>query len=992
MSLISRILCDARRSLSWLWRATRAHRASDVETVDAAQTAYRSGVRTTDPAQTSFLAPYLANAEGDALEASRALVDELMTGVTASADDDTYRQRCRFAAWAIQGLPCIAESVAEHPAYFAGLYSLNQGHPYLFKTLMVRLLRSSYGLTTTNKADLFTQLAVAFDLLGRHKRTDALLRHVQKFSQSGTVRPLTTDFALRMLAARCALQGKIASTLILLAEAEPYADAVYGLSSLQADIAWVLAICRHAMVSVTSPPFLLQISVTALSHIAERQPASADIINVDMLMHGLDRGRYGHLSALSCMTTLRIMREAPPPYLDDESLAITFVNTGNAMLGNEELAPEWNLMARKIFQDLVEQIESGKLSSNTEIQFQAAQAYAGIGYSYYNLARTAERGERLATYRDAREYLNHAISLIQQYRWDRWINARVWACAGIVEGELDNIAGMHACFAEGLVAGATHYEVDVESLVNFFNPDEDTRLKYSEALSHALLTNSAILFAKAAVHSIHHAATPLDQPSDLATAYIGSRTIAHRTLINELSRAGRHNEGELAYDLLKENEYNEFTQRSQSEDEISQQVSLTPFELEAIHDCRLGAVLPDLALPEKRSAVVAHLTEAFASLESKLLERIHSRGIPGSLSAEFSVDAITDLRPGDGILRFISSRSSLVISLWTCQGKKQRYIDIDVHFLGSLIFEFRQLCRSALSDPDTIRNVGRRLHEILFSAIEADIGNDVTHLYIEADRLMTSIPFAALHDGNSYLAQRYSFAYLNRIANNKVEATTAPATVSHAAIFACTDLPGEELPGAAREVSAIAAELTRHSTIQLDHYLDRQCTIETFLRELHRPRGGRGLIHLATHASFNPASDATSVLAFSDGMLNVRTLRTIVERSGCDTGLFVLSACGTARQDIDVEGFGSVLLRSGVRMVVSTLWEAYDDSASEFFRCFYANNADQSSVPITCSAVRLAQSTLLTNADQGTPDYGHPAHWAPYIVTTARVDSPLPKT
>lgn len=61
-------------------------------------------------------------------------------------------------------------------------------------------------------------------------------------SRTGAVRPITADFALRLLAVGYALQAKIATVLGLNAEAAPHgtaphADIVYGLSPLQVDIA-----------------------------------------------------------------------------------------------------------------------------------------------------------------------------------------------------------------------------------------------------------------------------------------------------------------------------------------------------------------------------------------------------------------------------------------------------------------------------------------------------------------------------------------------------------------------------------------------------------------------------------------------------------------------------------------------------------------------------------------------------------------------------------
>jgi len=950
--------------------------------LEAAYSAYLSGSMKTDVEAGYFLASWVG-ALGTPEDTVRLVVDILMKDVKADPTELQYRQRCRFCARLVASVRCDVELVHEHPAYAVAIYSLNCLHPFLFKEVLIRLLLGSNGRTVTNKADLFVQLAVAFDFLEHPKRAEALLRLVQATAHTNAIRPITADFALRLLGVLCALQGKIAAVIILNAEAEHLAETVHGLSSIQVDIAWALALCRTAMGS--SRPPLVVVSVFAMDHIAKRRLPSEDLTDVDMLMHGLDRGRYPYLSTLSSMLALRITREAPPSDLDDESLAMTFVNTGNAVLRSEEMATEWNLVARQYFAELIQKVESGEIRTSPDVQYQVAQAHAGIGYSYSNYARTAEQDQREALYEKAKEHLDCAIGLLQQLGQDRWIEARVWAVAGSIEAIFGRLKNMHQRFAAGLLAGARYHHIDVEDLINFFTPDEDTRLKYSEALASAGDTNTAIVLAKAAVCSIHHHAVATEEIADLAPAYIGTRTLAHRTLINELSEAGRHNEGELAYDLLKENEYNQFTRRASSAADVARHVALTPFELEAIRQLKLGAIVLEAKVIKARNVTVDRLAEAFSKMDAKIKDLIASRRdtvIPESLRDSY--EPSTNLESRDAVLRFISSGSTLSISLSTLRERKQCVVSIDERALGSLIFQFRQHCRVFSTDLQPLQSLGQQLHKVLFGQIQESISNEITHLYIEADKLVSSIPFAALYDGHQYLIQRFSLAHLNRVGlNAEVKESTTEA--EHAAIFACTDTPGDELPGAAQEAKIISVQLSPLFPLALHCYVDRECTVEGFLKEILRPRGGHGLIHLATHAMFDPTSDAYSSLTFADTELSIRDLRTVLEESNCDTGLFVLSACGTARHDIDVEGFSSVLLRSGVKSVLSTLWETFDDSAPTFFRSFYSEINNFSSASVTASAARVAQLQLLAPNHDGNAAFAHPAHWAPYIVATARV-------
>ncbi|KAB0325099.1 CHAT domain-containing protein [Janthinobacterium sp. PLB04] len=984
MSLFTRLFFELHRRLSEYFLKASTRQQEPPVSLETAYSAYCFGSMRTGAEMTVFLASWMRDND-NSLATTRLIVDILMRDVKEDTSDHSYRQRCRFCARMVASVPSDAIEVHEHPAYAVAFYSLNCFHPYLFKEILIRLLRSSYGRGLKNKADLFVQLAVAFDFQGNFRRAETLLLHVQTMSRTGAVRPLTADFALRLLATVYALQAKIATVLLLYAEAEPHVKAVYGLSSLQIDIAWTLAVCRNAMGAMNTVPPLVVISVAASKHIAKRRAAAEDLVDVDMLMHGLDRGRYAHLSTLSGMMSLRIMREAPPPDLDGESLAMAWVNAGNAMLRNVSIASEWNLAARHYFEELIKHVNSGEILTSPDVQYQVALAHAGIGYSYSNLAMTAQQGEQPIMYTRAKEHLDVAIDLLQQLGRDGWIETRVWAAAGRVEAACGHVHSIHRRFAAALLAGATYYQLNVEDLVQFFCPDDDTRVKYSEVLAELGHTNTAILFAKAAVSLIHHQSVPLEEIAELAPAYIGPRTMAHRTLINELSKVGRYNEGELAYDLLKENEYNEFTQRSNTEAGITQAIALTPFELEAIRRSGLSTAVLGVKCLDQREATVNRLAEIFESLDGTIQALIDSRRFADALEYERrGIDPTKNLGKADAIIRFIASGSTLSVSFSTYREKKQLALSIDLGAVKSLIFLFRQQCRSSSSDLPSLHLLGQQLYQILLNPIKDAISKEITHLYIETDQLLASIPFAALHDGYEYLIQRFSLTYLNRVALN-TNAEVTLGNTKHAAIFACTNVPGDELPGAAREVKIISEQLGMRSSLDLDFYIDQECRTEDFLREITRPRGGQGLIHLATHASFDPSNDASSSLAFLDKKLSIRTLRTLLEKSSCDTGLFVLSACGTARQDIDVEGFSSVLLRSGVRTVLATLWETFDDSAPEFFQRFYAHITDLTSASAAASAARAAQLALLTSNCNTTSAFVHPAHWAPYIVTTAQI-------
>jgi len=79
-----------------------------------------------------------------------------------------------------------------------------------------------------------------------------------------------------------------------------------------------------------------------------------------------------------------------------------------------------------------------------------------------------------------------------------------------------------------------------------------------------------------------------------------------------------------------------------------------------------------------------------------------------------------------------------------------------------------------------------------------------------------------------------------------------------------------------------------------------------------------------------------------------------------------------------------MLLRNGVGSVVSTLWESIDNSAPAFFGELYATGFEPTSAQSVASAIRsTALKMLEASCAPDSSWLAHPAHWAPYVITTA---------
>jgi CHAT domain-containing protein len=197
------------------------------------------------------------------------------------------------------------------------------------------------------------------------------------------------------------------------------------------------------------------------------------------------------------------------------------------------------------------------------------------------------------------------------------------------------------------------------------------------------------------------------------------------------------------------------------------------------------------------------------------------------------------------------------------------------------------------------------------------------------------------------------------------------------------------LPGVRPELNEVSTALNeREAGSLVSTYEDSACTSAALLHELAKPPTGPSLVHIATHATFNATRPGLCVLSLADGGLSVPTLRRALGGAPIDLDLFVLSACGTARQDHDVEGFAVTLLSRGVRGVIATLWESLDLSAPRLFGAFYRELRGAPAIAGAARALQFAQREMLTSTDlvDGLP-LSHPAHWATYVLVTSRYPS-----
>jgi CHAT domain-containing protein len=286
----------------------------------------------------------------------------------------------------------------------------------------------------------------------------------------------------------------------------------------------------------------------------------------------------------------------------------------------------------------------------------------------------------------------------------------------------------------------------------------------------------------------------------------------------------------------------------------------------------------------------------------------------------------------------------------------------------------------------------QQLYRWMISPIEADLqaqGID-TLLFCVGEGLRT-LPFAALHDGQQFLVEKYGFS---RIPAFKLTDTVyADLRNSQVLAMGASEFKDQNsLPAVPLELAAI-----RKNQWQGKSFLNQDFTL-TNLQSQRTSQPFR-IIHLATHAEFQPGVSSNSYIQFWDTKLTLDRMKhlgwndPIVE-------LLVLSACRTALGDKDAElGFAGLAVQARVKSVVASLWNVSDQGTFALMAEFYRN---LKTAPIKAEALRQAQISMLKGqarlqdghlqsargnitlpsllAQLENEDLSHPYYWAAFTV------------
>ncbi len=312
-----------------------------------------------------------------------------------------------------------------------------------------------------------------------------------------------------------------------------------------------------------------------------------------------------------------------------------------------------------------------------------------------------------------------------------------------------------------------------------------------------------------------------------------------------------------------------------------------------------------------------------------------------------------------------SSRLELLMSLPT--GLTRISVPVTADRLTQEIREFRRLV-----EKRTTREYlphAQQLYDWLMRPLETQlVQHQITTLVFVPDNALRTIPLAALHDGSTFLINKFALAMtpgltltdprpLNR---DKLRFLTAGLTKS------VQGFP--PLPYVADEIESIQR---LYKSDQLMNNAFQSSRLERELRE-----GGYGGLHIATHGKFSTDVNDSFLLTF-DGKLTMQTLDQLI-------GLFrfrqeplellTLSACQTGvGDDRAALGLAGVAIKAGARSALATLWFINDEASATLIAEFYRQLRN----PALSKAVALQRAQVKLLGDR---IYEHPAYWSPFLL------------
>ncbi len=263
----------------------------------------------------------------------------------------------------------------------------------------------------------------------------------------------------------------------------------------------------------------------------------------------------------------------------------------------------------------------------------------------------------------------------------------------------------------------------------------------------------------------------------------------------------------------------------------------------------------------------------------------------------------------------------------------------------------------------------QQLYDWLIRPLQSELARlKIQTLVLVPDGVLRTIPMSALHDGTSFLIEKYAVVLTPSLY------LTDPRPLDREHIqFLATGLTQAvqgfpALPYVKEEMDSI------HSLFSSDQLLNQDFQTEKLEQELRASR--YGILHIATHGKFSTDVNNSFLLTF-DGKLTMSKLDQLIglfRFRDNPLELLTLSACQTGiGDDRAALGLAGIAIKAGARSALATLWFINDEASAALLSEFYRQLRDPSLSK--AEAIQRAQVKLI-----GDRVYEHPAYWSPFLL------------
>jgi CHAT domain-containing protein/Tfp pilus assembly protein PilF len=549
--------------------------------------------------------------------------------------------------------------------------------------------------------------------------------------------------------------------------------------------------------------------------------------------------------------------------------------------------------------------------------------------------------------------------------------------------------------------------------------EADTLLQLMEYWKKLKNDSLAILFGKQAIDRFQLMRRNIEGlEKEAQKSFLKSKEYYYRDLADLLIGDGRLPEAQQLLDLLKVEEYSEFTQRRGDAGSATSSVSLTAAEQKtnAQYDQLAGEIT---AIGQQWSELRAKSSRTpgeqkqYDDLSDKLtaanrqmqtyfnsLYESFGKGAQANTLVENIKEQTGELKTlagnlgaGTVALYTLVLDDKCVIMVITPATRVAREVQIKRLALRTKVFAFAAALAGHQPD-DVVQAKAADLYQILVAPVEKDLeGAQAQTLIWSLDDVLRYVPVAALYDGKHYLVERYRNAVITTASIGNLKDQPNVSNWSGLAMGVSKDYDGlgalKAVPGELDSVVHSDATTGSHGPVAGTIMLDDSFTEKSMESGLERHPS---LVHIASHYVFHPGEDTNSFLLLggkdsggSGFHLTLADLRDDERMDFSGIELLTLSGCQTAvgSNDSDgreVDGLGIVAQQKGAKSVVATLWPVDDASVGKLMATFYKLWITTPGMSKS-EALRQAQLSLLHgDAGGAASSYASPYYWAPFIL------------